>query len=225
MAKVHGMPGEWARVKGTVAGLWPMFLGVGVLGFSIAIAVFVDFIIGALLSVAVSIFVIWSNARGLKMLKRFYKGARGEERVSAILSSLPGTYHVFNDFLALSSHVDHVVVGPEGVFAIETKYWAGTVTLDDEFILLNGDMPERSPLSQVLKEAKTVKSELKNLGWNGDVTPILAFASDTFEPRRAEKSGVLIINASELLDVFDSRREVMESEELNRLVSLMEHKS
>ena len=40
MAKIHGIPGEWARVKGTVAGLWPLFLCVFVAGASAALIAF-----------------------------------------------------------------------------------------------------------------------------------------------------------------------------------------
>ena len=43
MAKIHGIPGEWARVKGTVAGLWPLFLGVFLLGFALALLLSVVF--------------------------------------------------------------------------------------------------------------------------------------------------------------------------------------
>ena len=38
MAKVHGVAGEWARVKGMVTGLWPLFLGVFAAGFAVAVA-------------------------------------------------------------------------------------------------------------------------------------------------------------------------------------------
>ena len=37
MAKIHGVAGEWARVKGMVMGLWPLFLGVFACGFSVAL--------------------------------------------------------------------------------------------------------------------------------------------------------------------------------------------
>ena len=36
MASIHGVAGEWARVKGTVLGLWPLFAGVFAAGCSAA---------------------------------------------------------------------------------------------------------------------------------------------------------------------------------------------
>ena len=151
MAEIHGVAGEWARVKGSVMGLWPLFLGVFAAGFSVAMCI-VSPALGISLLVMSLGFVMWSLMIGLKRVERFFKGARGEERVSGILKSLPASYHVFNDFNTGRVHVDHVVVGPGGVFAVETKFWKGKVTIEDGHILLDGQLPDRSPVSQVLRE-------------------------------------------------------------------------
>ena len=141
MAKVHGVAGEWARVKGMVTGLCPLFLGVFVAGFACAALAFADFAWGLALLVVAIAYSGWSLMKGLRHAERFFKGARGEERVSAILKNLPDAYHVFNDFVACGKHVDHVVAGPAGVFAVETKFWRGSVTVEDGHILLDGQLP------------------------------------------------------------------------------------
>ena len=151
------------------------------------------------------------------------KGARGEERVAGILQHLPDGYHVFNDFVACGRHVDHVVVGSGGVCAVETKFWLGRVTLEDGHILLDGQLTDRPPLRQVLKEAEAVRNELAKRGWKGEVTPVLAFASDTFEAKIAESGGVVIINSNALETSFASVRTVLPPAELDRLVRLMEN--
>jgi hypothetical protein len=68
----------------------------------------------------------------------FYVGAIGEETVINALSRLPDEYHLFNDVnlrfhppihwkekndYIKSSQIDHVVVGPTGLFLVETKNW------------------------------------------------------------------------------------------------------
>ena len=221
MAKIHGIPGEWARVKGTVVGLWPLFLCVFAAGASAALVAFLPLWGGTLL-VCSLLGIIWSLMVGLRRVESFYKGARGEEKVSGILESLPEAYHVFNDFTVGRNHIDHVVAGPGGVFAIETKFWNGKVTVEDGHVLVDGQLPDRSPLSQANREATLVRNALAAAGWNGLVTPVVAFASDSFTAHRANLKGTVIINSNELRRSFDTDRVVIPPAELDRLVSLME---
>ena len=225
MATVHGIAGEWARVKGMVTGLWPLFLGVFVAGFAVAVLAFCDILWGVALLAAALAYCGWSLMKGLRHAERFFKGARGEERVSGILKSLPDGYHVFNDFVAGGKHVDHVVAGPAGVFAVETKFWRGAVTIEDGRILLDGQLPDRDPLAQARREAQLVKATLAAAGWDGAVTPILAFASDTFRQHIAELQGAVVINSCELNKSFATERVVIPPTELDRLVALMETNS
>lgn len=224
MAQVHGIAGEWARVRGTAMSLWPLFVSIFVFGFMSAVLVFVHHGIGSLLVIASLSSVAYFLYRGERRMESFFKGARGEERVAGILKSLPDTYHLFNDFVAEGCHVDHVVVGPAGVFAIETKFWNGKVSIEEGHILIDGRLPNRSPLVQVLKEARLVKGELAKSGWTGSVTPVLAFASNTFEAKIAENNGVVILNAKDLKESFAIERVVIPAAELERLVRLMETK-
>ena len=89
MATEHGKAGEWARVKGTVFGLWPLFLCAAALGFSVAFALFAQPLAGAVLSAFVLVATLFAIQRGLGRVERYFKGARGEERVAGILRSLP----------------------------------------------------------------------------------------------------------------------------------------
>jgi hypothetical protein len=145
--------------------------------------------------------------------------------LSGILTHLPESYHVFNDFVAGGKHVDHVVAGPAGVFAVETKYWRGSVTVEDGHVLLDGQLPDRDPLAQALKEAQLVKASLAAAGWNGSVSPVLAFASDTFRQHIAELHGAVVINSCELAKSFATEKVVIPPAELERLVALMESNS
>ena len=168
------------------------------------------------------LWIIWSLMAGLRRVESFYKGARGEEKVSGILENLPDSYHVFNDFTVGRSHIDHVVAGPGGVFAIETKFWNGKVTVEDGHVLLDGQLPDRSPLNQAIREATLVRNALVSAGWDGLVTPVVAFASDSFGAHRANLKGTIIINSNELKASFETDRVVIPPAELDRLVSLME---
>ena len=80
----------------------------------------------------------------------FRKGAVGEGLIAGILEGLPDGYTVLNDLTTPSGNLDHVVVGPNGIFVIDTKNWKGTVTSDG-----NGEL--------LLNGKPTTKPEVKNL--------------------------------------------------------------
>ena len=217
------MAGEWARVKGTVVGLWPLFAGLFLAGFASAVLLFVSSSWGIGLVCIALAGICFSLMYGVRRTERFFIGARGEERVSWILRSLPDKYHVFNNFIAGRVHVDHVVVGPAGVFAVETKFWRGRVTVEEGHVLVDGRLPSRDPLAQARAEAARVGAELAKKGWQGVVAPILVFASDTFLAHIAEVQGVVVINSNEIGKSFGTERVVLAPAELERLVSLMEN--
>ena len=223
MAVVHGEPGEWARVKGTVRGLWPVMAASCTCGFAAAMWIFASANWGVALMILSLLAFYFCTWRGMRRIHSFYVGAKGEERVSGILSELPPQYHVFNDFVACGRHVDHVVAGPAGVYAIETKNWRGRVSLEEGTILVDGRAPSRPPLKQVVHEAGMVAKTLAKAGWKGDVVPVLTFASDTFSVHVAEHSGVVIMNACELKKCFATDRVALLPRELDRLVNLMEN--
>ena len=222
MAKVHGVAGEWARVRGSVMGLWPLMIGIAAAGFSLATAIFASVGCGLVMLVLSGVGVGLTLLRGFRHVERYFKGARGEEKVAGILARLPDTYHVFNDFACRSLHVDHVVVGPTGVFAVETKFWKGPVTVDDGHVLVNGRLPSRSPLAQVMREAEAVRLTLAERGWIGQVTPVVAFAADNFSAHIAEVGTVVLINAGDIAASFGVSRTLVASAEIERLVRLME---
>ena len=58
------------------------------------------------------------------------KGAAGEKAVARILSRLPDEYRVVNDVRTSAGNLDHVVIGPTGVFVVETKNWRGIIAAD-----------------------------------------------------------------------------------------------
>ena len=92
MAKVHGMPGEWARVNGVVMGLWPLFVWLFAGGFALALMLFLSAAAGAMMFIIAAAWILWNLRQGLRKVERFFKGARGEERVAAILQDLPDEY-------------------------------------------------------------------------------------------------------------------------------------
>ena len=92
-----------------------------------------------LVAVVAGILLAWGDRR----LGNFLKGAKGEEWVAHELSFLSAEYTVFNG-LGLGGgkqSFDHIVVGPSGVFVVETKTGRAPLSFEME----NSTPAERSP--------------------------------------------------------------------------------
>jgi hypothetical protein len=217
------MAGEWARVRGMVLSLWPLFLSSAAFGAFLA-SLFLGsraWLFGALFVASlISLLVCWK--KGLRRVESFFRGARGEERVANILASLPDSYHVFNDFEAGGDRVDHVVAGPAGVFSVETKCWQGRVEIVEGHVLVNGVLPSRDPVSQTQREADKVCAAIRKFGFDVTVVPVVCFASDTFAAGAAQCGPVRIINACGIGEWFASMPEAIPPDGLARLVRLLE---
>ena len=73
------------------------------------------------------------------------KGAAGEKSVAHTLSKLPDEFRVVNDVPTPTGNLDHVVIGPTGVFVIETKNWRGIVGADGKGELTLNGKPVQKP--------------------------------------------------------------------------------
>lgn len=82
-------------------------------------------------------------------------GMDGEKAVGQFLEALRKQgCRVFHDIVGDGFNIDHVVIGPRGVFTVETKTFSkpargqATAACDGERILFNGLEPDRNPIAQ-----------------------------------------------------------------------------
>ncbi len=93
---------------------------------------------------------------------RIYSGGwEGEKRVAKLLSSkLSDDYVIINDLCLRSGggDIDHIILGPTGVFVLETKNWSGTITCNgDEWHRVGKKNFRGSPSRQVKRNAAQIK--------------------------------------------------------------------
>lgn len=97
-------------------------------------------------------------------------------------------YYVFHDVgLPRVGNVDHVALGPQGIFAVETKSHRGTVTSGDGVLLLNGRVPERDAIKQSWRGSYRIQEIVGH-----KVTPLLVF-TNAFVQRRLLVRGVRVL--------------------------------
>jgi hypothetical protein len=75
------------------------------------------------------------------------RGAHGEMFVGWLLGRLPDGWYLFNDVPVgeRSANIDHLVVGPGGVFTINTKNLTGKVWVGPRSLLVNGHRTDYLP--------------------------------------------------------------------------------
>lgn len=89
------------------------------------------------------------------------KGAMGEKSVGAILSGLPEEFRAINDLSTPTGNLDHVVVGPTGVFVIETKNCRGVIDASaDGELTLNGKPAEQRHVSKFVGRMMGVREKI-----------------------------------------------------------------
>ena len=145
------------------------------------------------------------------------RGAEGEEATANALAQLPtGTWTVFHDVKwpgRRYANVDHIVVGPPGVFVIDSKNWSGQVAIEDGVLRQGGRSRESSVAAAA--EAGLAVARLVPLLEPRRVHPVLCFVRDD------ELSGwvrdVMVCSTSNVVTMLTSRSAVLAEHEVNQL--------
>lgn len=111
--------------------------------------------------------------------ENFESGAAGETRTAQLLGALtPYGFHVLHDRRwpgSSNANIDYLVVGPSGVFVIDTKSWSGDLTVENGR-LLQGQDPRDDAIDAVQSLADRVRDGVSGLGLPPvGVRPVLAF--------------------------------------------------
>lgn len=109
----------------------------------------------------------WSDKR-LEILERermdMRKGAAGEDVVAKKLEAFPNGFYVINDLTTPFGNLDHVVVGPTGVFALDTKNFRGMVGADGKGeLLLNGKPTTKPIVNPFMRRMMDIKDKVRAL--------------------------------------------------------------
>ncbi len=150
------------------------------------------------------------------------RGALAEENVASELSNLPEGYHAFNDVGFDGYNVDHVVVGPNGIFLIETKSHRGKVSAQGDTLLLNGKPPEKNFLNQAWRQTKELEGFLFRMTsreWK--VKPVLCLSNAFVQVRKPVK-GVVIVNLGYLVKAIIRQPGTMQDEDVEHVARVLE---
>jgi len=97
---------------------------------------------------------------------RYAKGEAGERIVSQALEALGDAYYIVHDAEIPGANIDHVVLGPNGIFVLETKHHSGVIRCQGDRWWQTRDprtpgLQIRSPSVQVKRNATLVRERIK----------------------------------------------------------------
>jgi hypothetical protein len=207
-ARVYGSPGEAPRVLGLLRAFWPLLVICFITGYLVrawfafpVLNVSQVGILFFLVAVAAAILLAWGDRR----LGNFLKGAKGEEWVAHELAFLSSDYAVFNGlrFGGGKQNFDHIIVGPAGVFVVETKNWKGSVEFREGKLYAGGKEPSRPPLKQVKAATAELADFLAGAG-RGElpVHSVLCFLGTKLPEEIMNVNGVVVCTGQRLVSVL-----------------------
>ena len=201
-ATVYGSPGARVRFFGLADIYWPFAIVLFLCGYFLhaALPLAMPRGLAAALLAAVAMAAWAASDRCARRFGLFLKGAQGEEAVARELALLPAGWVVFHGVPSRSRRgggqdLDHVALGPGGLFAIETKNWSGPVKIEGGTVTANGFPVSRSPVVQARREASELKAALAGILPDGfPVQGMACFASNGMDCDAAMVDGTALCN-------------------------------
>jgi hypothetical protein len=162
----------------------------------------------------------WVQLR--KRIRLLRLGMEGEKAVGQFLEALRNQgCRIFHDIVGNGFNIDHVVIGPKGVFTIETKTYSkpargeALVMHDGQKLTFNGFEPGRNPISQ----ARAARDWLKNFlhEATGQVFPVrgvVVLPGWYVEQAKGSRSDIWVVNPKALPGFIEHEPVVLKGQDI-----------
>ena len=167
------------------------------------------------LAIPAMAFAWWKLKKIKAQLRNISRGLQAEKSVGQYLEQFRALgYQIFHDIPGESGgkkfNLDHVIIGPKGIFTIETKYahkrsGQAKVRYNGEQISIDGYKPERNPVIQAKAQAKWLFDRLQNgTGQKWFVRPVVVYPGWWVENNNARNAKVWVINEKALSSFIEN---------------------
>ena len=238
MAKVFGTAGKHAGHQ-SIEAFKRMFLTLLVLAIIVAFSE--GAIVATLLITRANIrwipvpiviggLVLWlSNYARRRVVKHetdrlnWRKGAVGEYEVGTELERLSDDFFIFNDVNTKQGNFDHLVVGPTGLFAIETKNWNGLIeAYETGELKRNGKNMASDHVGKFLRRTMILKDQIVSLTRSNGlyIRSVMVFPKAHVEAKFGDTGKVYCMGLNQLRDYIDNAKfsQKLSSESIDELV-------
>ena len=179
-------------------------------------------------AVATLVMGAFAAFRIFRLKKRIHllKQARdGERAVAQFLEDHRAQgFYVFHDIVGNNFNLDHVLIGPKGVFTVETKTW-GKPVVGEPKIYYDGerlqlpDATTKDPIVQAKAQASWLKDLFKEeTGKDVTVQPVVLFPGWYIE-RKAPRVDVWVLNPKALPKFIENTPATLEETDVHMFKS------
>lgn len=182
-------------------------------------------------SICAAIMVIWAVFKVLRTRKHAAQirlGRDGERVVAQYLEWFrSANFFVFHDVPTQDANVDHVLIGPKGVFTIETKTHSKPargeckVSVVGGEVRANGALLDRNPLIQAKAQANWLRHFLAESQFNVNVWPVVAFPGWFVEPFDMKAAGAWVLEPKALSKFIENEPERLSREQVQAMASAL----
>lgn len=159
--------------------------------------------------------------------RRLVRGEKGELHVAEILEDLrPFGYRAFHDLVRDGFNIDHVIVGPAGVFAVETKSRSGRGEItfkNGEGLFVAGFAEEKDSLKQARANAAEVNRLIKETCqmdvW---VKPVVVFVGEWRVKNDWQTTDTRVFTADKLVPHIVNQQPRLKQSEIHLIASHLE---
>jgi hypothetical protein len=158
--------------------------------------------LGSEIALLLGIFVILRFV--LPLVERHDRGATGEEQVGGLLDELAGDdWQVIHDASLGRGNVDHILIGPAGVFTVETKSHPGPIKVGR----VHG-----ATLSQAQAQRKAIERVV-----DVPVEPLIVYSRAWVDKPLARRKGVRVTPARMLSGYLERRPATLSREQVEQV--------
>lgn len=133
--------------------------------------------------------------------KKYERGAQGENAVAKELKRFPNSFHVLHDLKTEYGNLDHVVIGPTGVYVLDAKNNRGIISADGKGGLLqNGKSAANLETKKLVGRTMSIKEKVDTLTGNADTyfQVLYVFTSAWVEPIWGKTGAVICLTEDQL---------------------------
>ena len=176
----------------------------------------------------VTVYAVVRCVRTFKRLRNLKLGRDGERAVAQYLEWFrTAEFFVLHDVPNDDANIDHVLIGPRGIFTIETKTVSKPargeckIRIENQQVLVNGHVIDRDPLRQAKAQARWLSNFLAQAQFKAYVQPVVVFPGWFVEPFDMKAAGVWVLEPKALDKFIEREPERYSREDVKAMASAL----